>query len=84
MIKFSTGQDQGTPTEEELRTRRRWTTRRRMAKAAFVAGLVYPFLCLMEPKLIDLATHVYAFLSAIITVYIGGATYDDTHVGGGK
>lgn len=70
--------------EDEIqRSSRRWRVRRRMAKTAFVAGLLYPGLCLVEPKLIQLAIHFYAFVTGIIIVYIGGVAYEDTNKPGG-
>lgn len=70
-------------TEEELRSRRRWRVRRRMAKTAFVAGLIYPILCGPWPHLVDLAIAFYGFVTGIIVVYIGGAVYEDTNRPGG-
>jgi len=64
---------------EEIRKRRRWRVRRRMAIASFIAGLAFPLLCLEEIKLMQLAMPFYSFITGIIVVYIGSATYDDAN-----
>lgn len=65
--------------EPELRKRRRWNVRRRMAKTAFWAGLLFPLPCYYEPQLIQLAVPFYSFVTGIIVIYIGSATYDDAN-----
>lgn len=65
--------------DAEIRKRRRWRVRRRMAIASFIAGLVFPILCLKNTGLIELAVPFYSFLTSIIIIYIGSAAYDDAH-----
>jgi len=69
--------------EQEIRSRRRWRVRRRMAKTSFVAGLGYPLLCIAEPRLLEALVPFYSFITGVIVVYIGGGAYEDSHLEGG-
>lgn len=63
-----------------------WKNRRQMAWISFVVALLYPFMGLalvmeddeLKEVVIDLAPTFYTFLGAVVTVYIGAATVEDT------
>lgn len=57
----------------------KWKNRRRMAWLSLLAGLLYPVLVLLtdSANIVGIAAHFYLFVGAIVSSYIGFATWDD-------
>lgn len=57
----------------------RWRNRRRMAWLALLAGLLFPLLLLWSEsdQLGAVAGAFYVFVGAVVSAYIGFATWDD-------
>lgn len=57
----------------------RWKHRRRMAYAALIAGLLFPFILLasQSDQLGAVAGAFYVFVGAVVGAYIGFSTVDD-------
>lgn len=60
----------------------RWKNRRRMAWASLIAGLTFPILLLYteSDQLGAVAGAFYVFVGAVVSAYIGFATYDDVNL----
>lgn len=63
----------------------RWKNRRKMAWMCAIAGILYPLLVLWtkSTELGEIAMPFYLFVSSVVGVYIGFATYDDKWKKGG-
>jgi hypothetical protein len=59
----------------------RWKHRRRMVYMSLCAGLAYPLLLLYteSDQLGAVAGPFYAFVGAVVSVYIGGSVVDDNN-----
>lgn len=55
----------------------RWKHRRRMAYGAFLGGMAFPVLVLINTDVSEIAVSFYTFVGAIVGAYIGFATADD-------
>ena len=62
-----------------MNTYDRWKNRRRMAWLALIAGLVFPLLLLAtdSAQLGAVAGAFYVFVGAVVSAYVGFATWDD-------
>ena len=66
--------------EQHLDPARRWKNRRRMAWASLLASLAYPLLLIAVEDgqaLASIAGPFYLFTGAVVSVYIGAATWED-------
>lgn len=57
----------------------RWKNRRLMAWFSLAGGLLFPILVLFtdSDQVSAIAAHFYLFVGAVVTAYVGFATYDD-------
>jgi hypothetical protein len=57
----------------------RWKNRRKMSWLSLMAGLLFPLLILASesPTLGQIALPFYGFVGAVVTAYMGFATWDD-------
>jgi hypothetical protein len=60
-----------------------WKNRRRMAWSALLSGVLFPFVTLASKsdQLAEIAIPFYLFVSSVVTVYTGSATYGETRDG---
>jgi hypothetical protein len=55
----------------------KWQNMRRMAWLGVISALIFPFMIIYKPALLDIATTFYTFWAAVIGSYMGFSTWRD-------